>query len=117
MTDHLPWILLVLGLTYVVTESAIFMLVRVWLASVGGEYVETLLFCPACTGFWAGVLVSLFGFLNVLPIVPPHAVFWMPFASCAIGAVYGHFRGEHPTYHFESDMIQAARDARKATDG
>jgi hypothetical protein len=114
VTEHLPWILVVLGLTYIVSESAIFMAIRIWLASVGGPYAETLVYCPACTGFWAGVFVGILGKFHVVAEIPSgDAVFWMPFASCAIGALYGHFRGDHPTYEaYEAPLIAARAQQR-----
>ncbi len=40
-----------LTLTYGVVESALMMPVRIWLASES-SFLETLLYCPFCAGFW-----------------------------------------------------------------
>lgn len=54
---HLRWALMALGLIYLITESAIFVLVRVWFAK-GSPFRTTLIYCPACTGFWCGMAVA-----------------------------------------------------------
>lgn len=103
-----------LGLTYIVTESALFMGIRVWLARVGGTYMEVLVYCAACTGFWAGVFVAMLGQFRAVSVIPTgDTIFWMPFASCALGALYAHFRGEHPTYALEASIIEQSRNPKE----
>lgn len=51
-------ILATLGVVYVVVESAIFAIPRVWLSS-RFTVAEIFLYCPFCVGFWAGVLVRM----------------------------------------------------------
>jgi hypothetical protein len=53
----IQWALVVLGLVYFVTDSAIFAPVRVKLAR-GSWFRAGLFYCAACFGFWAGVLLQ-----------------------------------------------------------
>ncbi len=53
----LPWALTLLGLVYLVTEAAITAPVRVALARLH-PLLATLLYCPACSGFWLGLAVA-----------------------------------------------------------
>lgn len=54
LSDLLQWALTVLGVTYLITDSVIFAAVRVILCR-GSLFRTTLIYCPACTGFWVGV--------------------------------------------------------------
>ena len=73
--------LLVVGVVYIVTQSAIFHLPRVWIAD-RHVMLEMLIYCPACTGFWVGVVLSLLGYGNLS---------WLEggIVACAIGALWG----------------------------
>lgn len=54
MTPWLTWALTLLGLVYLVTEAAITAPLRILLARLH-PLVATLLYCPACSGFWLGL--------------------------------------------------------------
>lgn len=58
MGELIRWALLTLGLVYFTTESVLFSVARVALARRGGVMLETLLYCPACSGFWLGLATS-----------------------------------------------------------
>jgi len=58
MTEWLTYALTTIGLVYFITQSMIFSPLRVRLTR-GSIFREALLYCPSCTGFWVGVLLSL----------------------------------------------------------
>jgi hypothetical protein len=66
MLQLIHFALLTLGLTYIVTQSSIMVLPRMWLAEKA-FLLKLLIYCPACTGFWVGVALQLvhnYGFPN-----------------------------------------------------
>lgn len=109
------WVTFVLGVIYTITESAIFMPLRIMLAARGGRYVETLLYCASCTGFWVGLGTAVLAdHVFALPgVSTPDAYFWLPFSSLAIGSLYSVYRGEHPTYVVEAEIIESQRTGRQ----
>lgn len=46
------------GVIYVIVESAIFAPIRIAIA-VRSSFLETLVYCAYCTGFWVGVLITM----------------------------------------------------------
>lgn len=58
MTDLLVFLLTAWGAIYVLTESAIFAPVRIFL-SARSIFLQTLLSCAYCTGFWVGMLLDI----------------------------------------------------------
>jgi len=58
MTMWVRWAVLVLAVIYVITESMIFAPLRVWITK-GTVWRRTLFYCPACMGFWIGVLAGV----------------------------------------------------------
>lgn len=95
MIALLEFALLVWGVTYVVTQSALFMPARitmvdgarVWVGVGFGDVLVELVYCRACVGFWAGVVVSLLG------IAPFEGAPWVwpalesGFAACGMMAL------------------------------
>lgn len=83
------FVLILWGLVYIVTQSSIFAGFRQGLLQ-GSTFFGTLVFCPACTGFWMGLLLGVFG-------VYGSALSWVPRAqfleSALTGTVLGHFWG------------------------
>jgi len=53
MLQLIHFVLLTLGLTYIVTQSSIMIFPRMWIAA-RSMLLKTLIYCPACTGFWVG---------------------------------------------------------------
>jgi hypothetical protein len=56
----LRFALLTLGFTYLLTQSSIFVLLRLWI-NARWPFIGTLVYCPACSGFWIGGVLGLFG--------------------------------------------------------
>ena len=56
--DLIYWILVSFGLTTIVSISKIFKPVRAWVGA-RSSFLGELLACSMCTGFWAGVFLSL----------------------------------------------------------
>jgi hypothetical protein len=52
--------LLTLGFTYLLTQSSIFMLLRMWITE-RMLFAGLLIYCPACSGFWIGGILGLLG--------------------------------------------------------
>ena len=51
--DFPIWVLVNLGILYFISESVLFGTVRMWIAT-GGALLRSLIYCPACLGFWLG---------------------------------------------------------------
>lgn len=56
--DILFYVLSVVGVTTIVTQSFIFSPIREWVKSKH-DFLGTLIECPTCFGFWVGVFLSL----------------------------------------------------------
>jgi hypothetical protein len=84
----LHYMLLLLGITYVITQSVIGMPLRK-LVSKAGTVPMILIYCPACTGFWVGLIL---GALGHWPLQPWYsATVEAGITSCALGAVWGEY--------------------------
>jgi hypothetical protein len=88
----IEFILVTLGIVYGLTSSFALTPLRLWLARLSGHSVwfVTLLYCPACTGFWVGVALSSSG----LWPVTSHAftAAWQAgFAGTALGALWSEY--------------------------
>jgi hypothetical protein len=83
----LHYMLLLLGLVYLITQSVIMAPLRKLLTRV--PLLLTLVYCPACTGFWVGVMLGSTG------LWPFGEVLFIPIESgigaCAIGALWGEY--------------------------
>lgn len=60
MIDYFLWTLMLIGWVYLITEAAVFALVRVIISELG-SYVEALIYCPSCMGFWVGAALAATG--------------------------------------------------------
>ena len=106
VAEYVRWALIVLGLVYLVTESAIFAPVRVPFAR-RHVLAETLIYCPSCTGFWVGLCVALWSwpaFHGALSVVESGI------AAMALGALWSVWRGGNPIHSIEmtSDHSQTS---------
>lgn len=87
MTDLARWALLELGLVYLVTEAAITAPVRRPIAQLSWFFAG-LLYCPACSGFWLGMLLGVLGFWP-WPGLEWRGLFWGPLESAVAGMALG----------------------------
>lgn len=94
-----PYTLLLWGLVYLVTASAIFAPVRMFVTWAGGVYAATGIYCPACTGFWFGLAL---GALGAWPFM---VLLWAPLdaaiASVALGALWTRIGPENHAWSVE----------------
>lgn len=58
--DYFLWTLMLIGWVYLVTEAAIFAPIRITI-SAAGSFLEALIYCPSCVGFWVGVALAATG--------------------------------------------------------
>lgn len=82
--ELLIFALLALGLVYLITQSAIAYLPRNAIADLGAFW-ESLIYCPACTGFWVGVLLGALGYwvhAGWLGVIEAGV------SACALGALW-----------------------------
>jgi hypothetical protein len=112
----LTWALVGIGLVYAVTEAAITAPVRRALA-VLHPVVRTLLYCPACAGFWIGLGMGGFGPHPPAPL-PAAAVPWASAVMLmGLAATWSAWKGGNPAYALEQerqdDDTTQAREARK----
>ena len=102
----LRWALLVLGVIYFVTESAIFMHPRIWIAQ-RGKWALLGVYCPACVGFWVGGALAFWTW--PFDLVVGHWQ-WLHVleggvASMALGALWKILNGGNPAYAVEAEMV------------
>lgn len=59
MLEFLEFLLSSIGLTFVVTQFWIFKWFRTLTMEISPNFLGKLFKCPACFGFWAGLLIKL----------------------------------------------------------
>lgn len=57
MTQLAVFLLIAFGVTYVITESVIFVPFRLWIAE-RAVLLKVLVYCAYCTGFWVGAALA-----------------------------------------------------------
>ena len=97
--------LLVAGFTYLLTQSGVFAAFRKWVAD-DRPTIQALVYCPACAGFWIGVLLHTVWPFPELVIKPVEA----GIGACALMAVWSYYV---PSEAWE---IEQGRDAKEATE-
>ncbi len=58
METFFSWLLISYGMTHIITGTKIFEWLRVLLDKISPNFFGFLIQCPACTGFWIGVVLS-----------------------------------------------------------
>lgn len=89
MTGWLPLGLLLVayGLAYILGESAILTYARLGLLSrLRSQWTVTLVYCPACLGWWTGLVVAV-GAVELGFAHDWRSVLWLPFGSMVVGQV------------------------------
>ncbi len=76
-------IFILVGLIYLITRSSIFAPIRTALA-VSSKLLGLLLYCPACSGFWIGVVYAL------IYVQPWLGCVQLGLASMGLGAIASH---------------------------
>lgn len=87
--NFLLWALLVFGLTYLISASAILAIPRRFLKSLS-KFFQGVLSCAPCTSFWVGLTLGLPGAESVIPWAHRLLVgnyFWQGFLDHFYGAV------------------------------
>lgn len=84
------FVFIVWGLAYLVTQSSIMLFLRLFVLK-HSRFFGTLVFCPACSGFWIGVLLGVVGLYG--PALAPLSPAW--FESALIATVLGYFWGKY----------------------
>lgn len=103
------WLLLVVGITYALTESSILGLYRV-LVSRLGVMPTVLVYCPSCTGFWVGLGLALFG-VHPFDLATPWHVFASAVAAMAVMTTWSGARGGNPAFMHEMELRGGTHDA------
>lgn len=86
------WTLLAMGLTYALTEAAIFAPLRLMVRyGWKNPWLTTLVYCRACTGFWVGLALGAF---DVWPFVGTWSL-ESAVAAMALGAIWNAFAPNH----------------------
>lgn len=88
MTELLVFALFVIGGVYVVTESSIFQPVRI-VASVKSVWLDVLLHCPKCVGFWVAAAIAICGYTPPLAEGAPFLLrlLWTGLCGIAVALV------------------------------
>ena len=82
--DLLTFVLVLCGATYIITQSSIAVVLRTAFADLCG-LCESLVYCPACTGFWVGIALGLCGYW---PRSGAAGVLEAGVAACGLGALW-----------------------------
>lgn len=110
MLDVLQWALLVLGLTYLVTEAGITAPIRVPLGAAS-DVLFMLLTCRQCAGFWVGAVLGACG------LYPLATGLWVVVASgtAAMGLMWfaSGFMLASSSYELEERAVVAIRELAK----
>ena len=77
----IPWFLIVVGCTTILTQSSLFFPVRERLEK--SRLKTTFLSCPMCVGFWVGLVASAAFGLGISPMMPYWAGFQWIADGCA----------------------------------
>lgn len=106
MTDLsllIRWALVVLGLVYFFTESAIFAFTRIAIAR-RGMLLATFIYCPSCTGFWIGLGLGAWLWPYGVVDVPWTQVGESGVAAMALGAIWARLRGGNTAWDVEAPL-------------
>ena len=90
--DFLRFVIIVYGLTNIVTTSYLFKPIRTRLKSFN-TYLGEMIKCSMCFGYWAGVLIS---FLGVDPISHPNSILNLILSGFVGSAIGWLMIGESP---------------------
>ena len=63
MLEFIEFVLSTLGLTFIITQSYIFNNIRIFILKKN-KFLGKLFKCPACMGFWVGMLMKILIFIN-----------------------------------------------------
>ena len=120
--DLLIFAVAVIFAVYAITCSAVFAAVRIFWAAMTGPFLGVLLFCPVCTGFWAGIGVGavMHPFFSAARYAGDWgAAWWFPGMLAVVLIHGGHTlfgdRGflSNGLYEHELQTAMEIRDARK----
>lgn len=95
------WSLLVVGITYALTESSILGLYRI-LVSRLGVMPTVLVYCPSCTGFWVGLGLGFV--VSPFELAAPWHVFASAIGAMAIMTTWSGLRGGNPAFMHEQEL-------------
>lgn len=99
--------LLVLGITYIITQSAIGTPVRLVVSKLG-RFFAALIYCPACTGFWVGGTLGALGYKPWPMFSHPQLILETAIAGCALMALWKEYGPQVDVWALEqgSDQTQ-----------
>jgi hypothetical protein len=96
------------GLVYIITQSSIMAGFRKNVLR-GSTFVATLIYCPACTGFWVGLLFGTLGIYGKgLSSIPNVVMLEAALSGTALGCLWGVYWGDH--HALERDYHVLARE-------
>lgn len=109
MNDHFHFAILAVGITYIITDSAIFAIPRALIKEALIEisngplfvYGITLLYCPACMGAWIGLAVS--------PLFPKWPWYLCMLTSMLLNKIWSRFL---PGTAFETEVLHDEAQAK-----
>lgn len=94
MTEVLRYLLVLWGVIYLVTQSAIFSPFRIALSR--NTVIATLIYCPACFGTWVGFALD-----SLLPWTPSIGYVESGLAAMALGSIWGRLFGDDSAFRNE----------------
>lgn len=102
------WLLFGIGIVYFITESSVFSPFRIALTK-GSDFRIGLLYCPACTGFWVGIIVS-----NLWVHQSDWSGIESGVAMMAVGAAWSNWRGGNSAYILE--VVEEQHDSKEESE-
>lgn len=107
------YVLVFWGAVYILTQSAIFVGVRKFLLK-HSTFLATLIYCPACTGFWVGLV---FGALGIYGKGLSHfnnvVIVESALSGTALGYLWGTYWGDHHAFQRDFHSLQQAHGERE----
>lgn len=97
------------GLIYIVTQSAIMLPLRLFALRIS-TLLGALIFCPACSGFWIGLVLGLLGIYGPPLSKWSHATIESALVATVLGYWWGTYFGDP---HGFTKAIHALEQARR----
>jgi len=108
------YVLVFWGLVYIITQSAILVSLRKSLLK-RSTFFATLIYCPACTGFWVGLLFGALGIYGKgLSSIPNVYMVESALSGTALGYLWGAYWGDR--HALERDFFALKQQNEVATD-
>ena len=114
------WTLLLIGIVYLITQADIVSVPRVWFAKKNVFFLS-LIYCPACTGFWVGLVLGATGLWPWEDDPLWFAIACSSISAMAVAKTWDSLTGGNDAYGIELPLLglpngEAEENGRQETD-